>query len=174
MKNHNGMRPQDIVVLLKIIIKGKDSWQNKDLANQLFISQAEISASLDRSLMGGLINFDKKRVHKQTLWEFIEYGLHVVFPVKPGGITTGMFTAHSHPYMQQYFTSNEQYVWSDLDSNGRGQSILPLYKNAVKAAQADITLYKMLALIDVIRVGKARELKIALEELRKMTYEPSH
>lgn len=35
MKSHNGMRPQDIVVLLKIIALGEKEWQYRDLASQL-------------------------------------------------------------------------------------------------------------------------------------------
>ena len=54
------MRPQDIVVLLKIVAKGDQPWQNKDLAAELFISPAEISESLNRSGMGGLIEHEKK------------------------------------------------------------------------------------------------------------------
>jgi hypothetical protein len=48
-----------------------------------------------------------------------------------------------------------------------GQSILPLYKNATKAVINDQKLYKVLAGIDLIRVGKAKEVRIALEELKK-------
>jgi len=53
MRKHNGMRPQDIIVLLKIISKNKTPWQNKDLASELFISQSEISDSLNRNSQAG-------------------------------------------------------------------------------------------------------------------------
>jgi hypothetical protein len=45
--------------------------------------------------------------------------------------------------------------------------IQPLYKNASKASQADQRLYKILASIDIIRVGKNREIAVALQELKK-------
>ena len=48
MRYHNGMRPQDIVVLLKIILLDKKDWQKKDLATELFLSPAEISLSLQQ------------------------------------------------------------------------------------------------------------------------------
>lgn len=168
------MRPQDIVVLFKIIAKGNIPWQNKDLAAALYISPAEISASLDRSMVAGLINTERKKVHKQTFMEFLQYGLHVVFPVVPGGVVNGMYTAHAHPFMQQSFPSNEAYVWPDVTGSGRGQSITPLYRQAVKAAADDELLYKMLALADVIRVGKVREIHIAIDVLKKIIHEPSY
>jgi len=168
MRNHNGMRPQDVAILLKIIVKGNQNWQYKDLASELYLSPAEISLSLQRSAEAGLINSEKKKVHRQTLTEFIQYGLHVVFPVTPGGIVNGLYTAHSHPFMQQYFASENAYVWPDVTGKDRGQSILPLYKDIVKAAILDAELYKILALLDIVRVGKVRELKIAMEELYKL------
>jgi len=166
MRFHNGMRPQDIVVLLKIILLGNKPWQNKDLATQLFLSPAEISLSLQRSAVGGLVNSEKRKVHRQTFLEFLQFGLHVVFPAIPGGIVNGLYTAHSHPFMKQFFTSDVAYVWPDVTGKGRGQSILPLYKDVVRAALQDEELYKMLALLDILRVGKMRELQIAMEELK--------
>ena len=49
----------------------------------------------------------------------------------------------------------------------RGQSIVPLYPNAVKAAKEDMLLYELLALTDAIRIGSTREYDIAVKELRK-------
>ncbi len=48
MKKHSGMRPHDIVVLLKIASKGNTPWLMKDLASELAISAGEISESLHR------------------------------------------------------------------------------------------------------------------------------
>lgn len=168
MTSHNGMRPQDIAVLLKIIQKKESAWQGKDLAAELFISPGEISNSLERNVLAGLINLEKKKVHILTFLEFIQYGLHVVFPVTPGGITNGLPTAHSHPFMAANFSSNDLYVWPDITSSERGQTINPLYKGAIKAAKADQEFYKLLALLDVIRVGKVREWKVAIEELKRI------
>jgi len=169
MRKHNGMRPQDIAVLLKIISKKEQPWQNKDLASELFISQSEISDSLNRNSMGGLIeNEKKKKVFRKSLMEFIEHGLHYVFPVLPGTVVNGLYTAHSHPFMQQHFSSELNYVWPDPRGDVRGLSIEPLYKEQAKAARQDVTLYLMLALIDVIRVGRVRETELAIRELKKL------
>ena len=47
MKKHSGMRPHDIVVLLKIAAKEDQSWLMKDLSIELGISASEISESLN-------------------------------------------------------------------------------------------------------------------------------
>lgn len=161
------MRPQDPVVLLKIISQQTDSWQYRDLAYSLFMSTSEVAESLNRSHLAGLIDESKKKVHRQSLMEFLQYGLQYVFPQIPGSMVTGIPTAHSHPFYCRYFKSEMNYVWPDENGNIRGLAIQPLYKNVVKAVQMDDKLYLLLASLDIIRVGRVRELKIAIEELRK-------
>ena len=161
------MRPQDVVILLKILTIPDPGWQYRDLASQLFISISEISESLHRSHIAGLIDESKRKIHRQSLMEFIRYGLHYVFPEVPGTIVTGIPTAHSFPFYSKKFISDTDYVWPDHDGNIRGLSIQPLHKSVVKAVRQDELLYKLLASIDIIRVGQARELKVAIEELQK-------
>ena len=168
MRKHNGMRPQDIVILLKIIALGKEDWQFQDLSRSLYLSGSEIFESLNRSQIAGLIDFNRKRVNKLAFMEFLEYGMHYVFPQAPGALVNGVPTAHSHPFMKKHFVSNDAYVWPDFKGEERGQAIEPLYNNQVKAIREDEKLYLLLAMVDVIRVGKIREVKLAVEELRKM------
>lgn len=173
MRKHSGMRPQDIVVLLKIVSNAGKPWRHQDLANELFISQSEISESLNRNLVAGLINGEKKKIHRQSLLDFIEHGLRYVYPASPGPLVNGIYTAHSHPFMRQHFKSEMNYVWPAERGSVRGLSIEPLYKDVVKAATLDEKLYKMLALMDIVRVGRMRELPIAVSELYKMIKDES-
>jgi hypothetical protein len=168
MRKHNGMRPQDIAILLKIISLNSENWQAKDLANELYISGSEMSESLNRSSLASLIDFNKRKVQRLNLFEFIEYGLYYTFPQQPGTMTNGIPTAHSHPFMQKHFSSEEMYVWPDVNGIKRGLAIEPLYPNQIKAVKQDEQLYKLLALVDVMRVGRTREVKVASGELKKM------
>lgn len=161
------MRPQDIFILLKLITIGHSNWQYRDLSVSLNISISEISESLQRSFVAGLVDEAKKNVYRQSLMEFIQYGLHYVFPQHPGGMVTGMPTAHSHVFYKSKLVSDLSYVWPDENGTIRGLSIQPLYKSVPFACNNDQKLYKLLAGIDIIRVGKTRELKLALEELKK-------
>ncbi|HJW17094.1 MAG TPA: hypothetical protein VJ499_08235 [Flavisolibacter sp.] len=178
MKPHNGMRPQDVVVLLKIISKGNEDWQNKDLANELHISPSEVSESLNRSMVSGLVDPSKKKVFINSFIDFLVYGLKYVFPVQPGALVKGMETAHSAPLMKKFFSSQEHYVWADIDGKSRGQAIQPLYPGVSKAAKEDPKLYELLALTDVLRVGKVREMEVARkllnERMKKDYYERSY
>ena len=167
MRKHNGMRPQDIVILLKILNQPGE-WQNKDLAQALYISSSEVSEALNRNQMAGLVDFNKKRVNRQSLFEFLKHGLHYVFPQAPGAMANGIPTAHAHPFLKEYFSSELLYVWPDPTGRQRGLSIEPLYPNQIKAVKEDAELYKLLALVDIIRVGKVREVEVAEQELRRI------
>ena len=57
MKKHNGMRPHDVVILLKIIALDNENWMMKDIANTLYISSSEVSESLKRSAWAGFISY---------------------------------------------------------------------------------------------------------------------
>jgi hypothetical protein len=161
------MRPQDIVILLKLVSLQGKPWQYRDLASELYIPLSEISGSLSRSEKAGLYNGALRNVHRQSLMEFIQFGLKYVFPVSPGTMVTGIATAHSHPFYGKFFKAEMQYAWPDEHGDIRGLGIEPLHPNVSKAARKDEMLYKMLASIDILRVGRTRELKMAIEELKK-------
>jgi hypothetical protein len=168
MKKQSGMRPQDVVILLKIIALQGSQWRTTDLANQLFMSQSEISEALHRNWVASLMNDSKKTVHTGSLLEFLEHGVKYVFPQRPGPIVRGMPTAHSAPPMSKMVQSGSSiYVWPDVEGVVRGEAIEPLYPTVPRAAKSDERFYEFLALVDAIRIGKAREVKLAAEQLRQ-------
>lgn len=160
------MRPQDIVILLKLL-NIDAGWQYRELSNTLNISISEISESLHRSHIAGLIDESRRLVNRQSLMEFVEFGIHYVFPQIPGTMVIGMPTAHSHPFFKTHFPSELDFVWPYENGNTRGLSILPFYKAVPLAAEKDGKLYKLLAAIDILRVGKTREIRLAIKELNQ-------
>ncbi|MFC2118242.1 hypothetical protein ACFLSY_06340 [Bacteroidota bacterium] len=168
MKKHNGMRPQDIVVLLKIIALKHDNWKNADLAYSLQISASEITEVLNRCKIAGLVDAKKRKVHLNSFNEFLIYGLKYVFPTEPGAMVRGIPTAHSASPISDHISSGgDIYVWPYSKGTKRGQAIEPLYKTLPATVQEDKLFYELLAIVDTIRVGRAREIKIAFNELKK-------
>ncbi|MFN9321081.1 MAG: hypothetical protein ACK58Q_10900 [Chitinophagales bacterium] len=167
MKKHSGMRPHDRVILLKIAAKKDTSWQMKDLAIELGISGSEVSESLHRSSMSGLIAKDKKRLMKLSILDFLEHGLRYVYPQQLGAKVRGVPTAHSAPPLNQEIVSEEAYVWPYGEGTVRGESIEPLHQKVPEACLKDPEFYEYMALCDALRVGRAREKNKAIEILRK-------
>ncbi len=167
MKKHNGMRPHDILILLKIAALKDKPWQAKDLARSLQISASEVSESLHRSQLAQLIAADKKQLMKNNLLDFIESGLRYVFPAEPGAVQRGLATAISGPPLNKQFAAEVGFVWPWAEGKERGQAIAPLHPGVAQACLQDPVLYEMLTLVDAIRLNRARERQAALAELRK-------
>lgn len=169
------MRPQDIAILIKILsYRGKD-WNLVGMSNDIKISISEISESLQRSYYANLVDKSKRIVFRQNFWEFVQHGIRYVFPQQPGGLVRGIPTAHSHPMMKQKFISDINYVWPDINGWEMGLKVEPFYPKQVEAVKSDLEYYKLLALIDVIRIGKVREIKYASDQLKQaILYEPSN
>jgi hypothetical protein len=161
------LKPQDILLLLKIISQGNPKWNQKPIAEALGMSQSEVSESVSRSKYSGLLDPTGKMVMKLALLEFIQYGLRYVFPQQPGPILRGVPTAHSASPLKEQIQSSEAYVWPYGKGKVRGQSIVPLYPSVPEAALKDEKLHELLALVDALRVGRAREKELAMVELRR-------
>ncbi len=166
-KSPVAMKPQDIVVLLKILCMEQPDWQQVPLAKSLKISQSEVSQSLSRSAYAGLLDDTGKNVMKQTLLDFLQFGLPVVFPAKPGAQVRGIPTAHSAPPLCHMFEGADTFVWPYAKGKLRGFAITPLYATVPDAALTDVSLHQLLALTDALRVGRARERLAAIKELKQ-------
>lgn len=147
---------------------GEYPWLLSDLSKALSISISEISESLNRSRIAHLTDYEKRNIHRLNLLEFLVHGIKYVFPQQPGAMVRGIPTAHSHPILKKKFISDINYVWPDSKGETIGQSIEPLYPKQINAVKNDENFYILMSLIDVIRVGKTREINFAVEELNKL------
>jgi hypothetical protein len=178
------LHPQDVVVVLKLVANREASrkWTYADLSKELFMSASQVFRSVDRAEAVRLLNpptvppppgsgEELPRVgmwpNKKNLKEFLTYGAKYAFPVKRGGETRGVPTAEAASPLKQHFPQDFPLppVWPYTAGSVRGIEFSPLYKNAPQAALRDPKLYELLALVDAIREGRAREREIAILEL---------
>lgn len=179
------LKPQDIVITLKIVAKfhpeqsspwfaiiyenKHSSWNFASLADELCMSSSEVHAGFKRAVKSGLIHETTRNPNVSALAEFLTHGLKYVFPAELGEITRGLPTAHAVSPLNSHFAGDSEPlpVWPYSKGSVRGQSFKPLYKSVPKAALKDPVLYELLAIIDALRGGRARERKIAVQELHK-------
>jgi hypothetical protein len=163
------LKPQDLLVLLKLVALDRMSWSYASLAVDLGMSPSEVHAAVKRALMARLaVARDGSVVPAvSALREFIAHGLSYVFIPDRGELTRGVPTAHAAPPLNEFFapSSEPPPVWPDPEGETRGMAFSPLYPSAPKAARNDPKLYELLALMDAIRGGRARERAAALERL---------
>lgn len=169
MRVLQGIKPQDVLVLLKLCLWSDREWRHIDLANDLGLSQTEVSFALSRCRASGFLDEGRKRANRSALLEFLAHGLKYVYPVQPGALCRGMPTAHSAPPLSKRIVSDahDQFVWPHGEGRMRGQAIEPLYESVPFAAGKDPRLHELLALVDALRVGRAREKSIASQELER-------
>jgi hypothetical protein len=90
-----------------------------------------------------------------------------------GEMTRGIPTAHAAPPLSEKIVQDQEPppVWPDPQGEVRSIIFSPLYRSAPEASRNDPALYELLALVDAIRGGKAREREIAAKELtRKLNH----
>lgn len=166
-QSKNNLKPQDVLILLKIVALDEQSWFHHTIAKELGISQSEVSQSLNRSEYAGLIDEARKKVNKLAFTEFLIHGVGYAFPQQPGALVRGILTAHSAEPLNKIIQATDKYVWPYAKGVERGQAIEPLYPTAVEASLKDKYLYELLTLVDAIRVGRVREKDMAKRELEK-------
>ena len=160
------LKSQDILLLLKLVSQNDPNWNQKPMAEALGMSQSEVSESVARSKYAGLLDSKGKVVMKMALLELLKYGVKYVFPQKPGPVVKGLPTAHSASPLKEQILSTEDYVWPYPKGSVRGHSINPLYPSVPEAALKDDKFYQLLALVDALRIGRARERELAIIELK--------
>ncbi len=165
-KKEGQIKGQDLVLALKITLIQDEGFTVRSLAKDLEISISEVSNALSRLAFARLINPDKKRVSLASLYEFIVHGVPYVYPVKAGVIKRGVPTSFSQPTLSHLINSDDVFVWQTPKGKIKGSSIEPLYPTVPNFIENDPPLHRLLALVDMIRVGRVREKKLAIEILK--------
>ena len=167
------LKPQDVVVALKLAAVAGAPWTQPELARSLHLSASEVNHGLKRLEVCHLYNARERRVVRASLQEFLVSGLRYVFPAQLGLFGEGMPTsigASAALSAKLMLGDEDRVVWPAADSRAfrvRGRVLAPLYRNVPLAAAEDPGLHEYLALVDALRVGRARERALAKEELSR-------
>lgn len=163
------LRAQDIVVLLKVAVSPQ-GWSFAGLGEQLGMSASAVHRSLDRAESSGLYDAGRRRVKVAELKELLEHGVRYAFPPLQRGEARGLPTAWgAEPLAGEVVSSGRNVpVWPDARGDARGIALEPLHAGVPRAAREDASLYRLLAVVDAIRIGGARERDLAVRWLGKL------
>jgi len=172
------LKPQDIVVLLKLFGYGPIRPPFAQLAVELVMSPSEVHGAVKRAQAARLLHGSEMdgRPNISALLEFLIHGVKYAFPAEHGGITRGIPTSYAAEPLNRLIAPGDEPipVWPYPEGTKRGLSFAPLYKTVPLAALRDSLLYEQLALVDAIRDGRSRERKLAEEELIKRLRHKAH
>ena len=167
------LKPQDIVILLKLSLSSVSSrsrksslpslpdWSYNQLAYELRMSPSEIHKGIKRAAQARLFDLEIKRPNRKSLVEFLIHGVKYAYAPEIGGMTRGVPTAFAAPGLREHFQmGDESLVWPDPQGEHRGLSLSPMYKTVPLAVREDEGLYRALSALDAIRAGRIRERKM--------------
>jgi DNA-binding transcriptional MocR family regulator len=162
-----GLLAQDVVVLAKLVSYHQARPAIAQLAGDLSLSPSQVHLALKRLERSRLIDGRTGRPLLKAVDEFLIHGVKYVFPARRGEVTRGIPTAYAAPPLAGQIVESGDLppVWPDPDGDVRGVGFEPLCRAVPKAARRDAVLYELLALIDALRDGRARERQIAEREL---------
>lgn len=159
-------KPQDVVVALKLCLEeARRSYA--ELGQDLGMSASEVHAAVRRLGEAHLVEPETREIRREALRNFLVHGVPHAYPASPKEVTRGMPTAWAAPVLSDKLNASEQIppVWPDPDGRVQGASVQPLYHSVPGAARRDPALYDLLALVDALRIGRARERSLAEKEI---------
>jgi hypothetical protein len=162
------LKPQDILVILRLVAAPESERTFPRLAAALGMSASETHAAVNRAVASGLVDASTRTVRKASLLEFLLHGLRYVYPPEWKGVTRGVPTSYAAPPLRgQFAVGDLPPVWPHPEGTSRGEGLVPLYRSAPEAALRDPSFHEWLALVDAVRSGRARERRMASDELTR-------
>jgi hypothetical protein len=160
------LKPQDLLVLLKVAANPPQRWTYAALGEALAMSASEAHASVKRAVASGLAVAPSRGQWwpvRPNLLEFVLHGVRYIWPATIGPVKRGVPTAFgAEPLASELRAAPDQApVWAHPQGKAKGPTVSPLYRTAPQAALADPALHRMLALLDALRTGRARERSLA-------------
>lgn len=163
------LKPQDLFIVLKISVLASGFSSFANLGRDLLISASEIHAGVQRATTSHLLSKEAGalEVNRAALREFLLHGVQYAFPAVIGPVVRGLPTGVSAPPLRNSFAQVDKLplVWPDPLGEVRGISLCPLYPTVPAACRVDALLYGLLAVVDALRGGAARERELAHEKL---------
>jgi hypothetical protein len=164
----DAVSPLDLLVLLAA--SGGPSASVRELSAKLGISKSALAVSLRRLENLELLKGQppNRRVNKLATRNLLEHAARWIAPAKVGDWELGLPTAHSEAYLATKLRGDADPVVLRLAHGPlRGRAISPVHPKAPAAAARDPRLHRLLAIVDALRIGGARERAIAASALRE-------
>jgi hypothetical protein len=163
------LRPQDLVVLLRLSLQDGPPPSYAALATELALTASEVHAAVERATLAQLAHKDAKgkpSVVREALRLFVLHGARYAFPPVRGEITRGLPTGYAAAPLAGRIVAPAYEpvpVWPDKNGTTRGATLHPLYPSVPQAAERNPALYELLVLFDAIRAGSPRERALAID-----------
>jgi hypothetical protein len=131
-------------------------------------SVGEVHNAERRLRSARLLRPDVRSVEREPLIRFIQWGVPHAYPAATGGMAVGVATAQLHQMNGE--PAEAEFVWPAADGETRGQALEPPYPKAPRLAAVNPRLRQLLSLVDLVRVGGARDQAAAIAEIERIAF----
>ncbi len=154
------LKPQDVVVLCKLVTLDDPQVPIHKLASALHMSPSEVHHAIHRSVDAGLLQVVEHRtkahekiVNRPALLELALTGLKYFFPVLLQSQARGIPTSWAAPMLlgPARLDASLPPVWPTENGPVHGFIVEPLYRCVPKVAGRDPKFYALMASMDAIR-----------------------
>src|SRR5689334_8584463 len=166
--NVDSLKPADVLVLLKLAASGAASVRT--LESELGLSKSTVALSLRRLREADILTEDGERglrINKLVARDFLVHRARWIAPAKVGDFELGLATAHTSEFLAHKLSGDPDPVVLPLPHGPvRGRAVSPVHPRAPATASKDPALLRLLAILDALRIGRARDREVAAAELR--------
>jgi hypothetical protein len=141
----------------------------KRLAELTCRSLGEVHNAERRLRAARLLRPDSRAVEREPLLRFIQWGVPHAYPATIGGMAVGIATAQLSASANGEPAESE-FVWPAADGATRGQALAPPYPRAPQLVAVNPRLRQLLSLVDLVRVGGARDQAAAIAEIDRIAF----
>jgi hypothetical protein len=155
------LKPIDLTVLAYLRSVHRDApWTQVQIASGLGISQSSVHRALHQLEASALLGQDDRPFR-----DVVVYAVRHVYPTVIGASARGIPTAWAHPSIAEHIHASGGPVWPTDEGDAQGPSVEPLHPCVPAAARGRPAFHELMALVDVLRVGRVRERVLATRRL---------
>jgi hypothetical protein len=165
------LKAKDVLVACRLAvggrIRGKGEPTRRELADELFMGLSSVQESVQSLLDRGIVVRAPNRrgsavVAQGLLTSVLVSVVPILYPAERIGIVWGMPTSvFGNELAERFAGSRGAVVWPYAAGTVSGNGLVPLYPTVPRACAKNVALHKLLAAVDVLRVGLAREREAA-------------
>ena len=108
------------------------------------------------------------KIDARKLFGLLAYGVPMFFTAQKTAMVRGIPTGvHSPLWKKRFGGAGVATVWPYGRGKEVGEGLVPIYPSVPSACVLDSTLYEVMATLEILRVGKTRERRVAENYLRE-------
>lgn len=159
------LKPQDLLVAVHLAVHPA-ARRYGDIAKHLYLSISVAHRAMASAKAVHLVSGSGETI-RPNLVEFLIHGARYVFPARLAGPARGVPTGAAAPMLQDRLAGNAMLVWPERTGRVRGDSLEPIHPSVPTIALESLEFHVILAALDLLRVGSARERSVAAEVIQE-------